>query len=131
MADFNTIRDVRTDIAVDQNTSPKLDWRMALEAAGGDRLLLREILQALVEECPDDLDHLEKAQYAGDEEQFGRSVHTIKGYLRLFGPCAAETLADQLEATGINAREELLADFRQQIEAVLRSVQLSLASQQG
>ena len=59
-----------------------VDWDAALEVVGGDRELLGEILEAVVEECPQQFALLEKSIAEQDSGTARRAAHTILGNMR-------------------------------------------------
>jgi signal transduction histidine kinase/DNA-binding response OmpR family regulator len=104
----------------------QIDWSVALEAVGGDRQLLRDVLADVLRECPVLLGYADQAARESDAGLLRRAAHTIRGNLRLFGALTAADLAQQLEAIGQNGScdgaQHLLAGFRQEVEAVLEEV---------
>ncbi len=75
-----------------------LDWESALAAVGGDRELLGEVVDAMVQECPERLNDIDKAIAQNDAASLRRAAHTIKGVLRMFGDTPAGDLAAKMEA---------------------------------
>ena len=77
-----------------------LDLSQALKATEGDVILLREVIQAFLDEYPSLLTEIEGAIQAGDAVAVQRASHTISGTLRLFGEVAPRQLSRELEAIG-------------------------------
>lgn len=81
-------------------TNRRLDWSVALAAVDGDRELLREIIEAFMEECPRLMREIESAVGRTDVDTLRRAAHTVKGGLRTFGAGTAQDLAEKLEQMG-------------------------------
>jgi two-component system, sensor histidine kinase and response regulator len=111
------------DDSLAQGSDSPLDWEVAVEAAGGDRELLREVLASVIEECPRCLDQANQAIRESDAKSLRLAAHTIKGHLRLFGSTRAGDLAERLENDGCEGANELLMKLRRETEAVLREIQ--------
>jgi two-component system sensor histidine kinase/response regulator len=83
-----------------QNPEPPIDWETALETVGGDRELLKDLLQTFLEECPLLMSQLREAMVRGDTPVFQRTAHTLKGATSSLGIKPAAELALQLETFG-------------------------------
>jgi PAS domain S-box-containing protein len=101
----------------------ELDWEQARAAVGGDEQLLREVLQAFLDECPQTLATIESSIQSGDAKTLRRAAHTMKGGLRFFGTTEAGTAAQGLEmqaAEGnLDGVNEGLGQLRQALDQVL------------
>ena len=109
--------------AADANAE-RIDWSAALATVGGDRELLRDVVDAFLQEGPRLLGELRKAAVDSDAEGLRRAVHTLKASLRYLG---AETLFDravELEAIG---REGRLADVAAALVRFDKPLELLLA----
>jgi len=73
------------------------DWSTALATVQGSEALLREIIEAFLEETPRQVDAIHKALAESDAATLRRAAHTIKGALRYFGAQKAFDLASQVE----------------------------------
>ncbi len=75
----------------------RLNWSEAMESVGQDQELLREVMEALLEETREMAERLPHsiAEHKGEEAQ--RLAHTIKGSFRMFRPCQTHELAERLE----------------------------------
>jgi len=100
-----------------------IDWSVALETVGGDRPLLREIVDAFLQEAPPLLAELRAAADAADGERLRRTAHTLKASLRYLG---AQQLADQAFALETHGREghvvealSLLSSFHESLTRIL------------
>ena len=104
-----------------------LDWNVALECVGGDRELLREVCDTIIEECPRCLAQLDQALRDSDAHAMRLAAHTIRGQLRLFGTTRGEALAAELEKLGSQGRfsgaAELVAELRLAWESALHQMQ--------
>lgn len=76
------------------------DKAQALAHLGGNELLLAEVAQIFLEDCPKMRDDLSQAIAAGDAVGLCRAAHTIKGSVDLFSATAARTAALKLEEIG-------------------------------
>ena len=75
--------------AVSETVTPAsgggIDWGVALASVQGDEDLLREIIEAFLEEAPKQVAALDQGMAAGDAVVVRRAAHTIKGASRYFG----------------------------------------------
>jgi CheY-like chemotaxis protein/HPt (histidine-containing phosphotransfer) domain-containing protein len=74
-----------------------INWEEALEICAGDHALLREIIEAFLEEQPRRMQEIRTAIDTRDFELLGRAAHTIKGSMRYFSASAAFDRAFGLE----------------------------------
>jgi len=84
--------------------APAFSAQEALERAGGDREMLREIAQLLLEDAPPKVEELRKARAAGDLPAVKRLAHGLKGAVsNLGGLQMAEALRMVELSTSIGA----------------------------
>ncbi len=57
----------------------ELDWSIAMDAVDGDSRLLRDVIEAFLEELPVLLEGLQRAIANSDMDSLGRTAHTLKG----------------------------------------------------
>jgi PAS domain S-box-containing protein len=74
-----------------------LDWSEALSAVNGDEQLLRDVVEAFLDESPRVMGEIRNSIDAGDATVLRRAAHTLKGSVRLFGAHQANELAYRLE----------------------------------
>jgi len=74
-----------------------VDLEHALKCVQGDRRLLASVIEAWLEECPQQLAQVRSALDGEDLATAARAAHTVKGSLRLFGETGAFDLALKLE----------------------------------
>ena len=121
------------NVSLSAETSTTLDWNTALESAGGDRDLLREVLAAMIEECPRCVDQLECAIRESDAALLQRAAHTVKGSLRIFGTTRTGELAQLLETMGqsgcCDGADDLLPSLRHAVEQVVQEVRDNVLSE--
>lgn len=79
-----------------------LDRDFLLNNVGGDRELLREILDLFFETSDEILDAVRAAVKSADHESLHRSAHQLKGALANVGAEAAAEAARELESLGRN-----------------------------
>lgn len=72
----------------------------ALKSTDGDAELLRDVVEAFLEESPTLLAQLEHAIPQANYVDVRRASHTLKGTLRLFGSTPSRDLAADLEEMG-------------------------------
>jgi signal transduction histidine kinase/DNA-binding response OmpR family regulator/HPt (histidine-containing phosphotransfer) domain-containing protein len=84
-----------------------IDWGIALAAVDGDSHLLRDVVEAFLEEYPALLRQIRQAVADSDANLLRRSAHTLKGAVRTFGVESVGSAAAELEDMG--RRRELAA----------------------
>ncbi len=77
-----------------------VDWHEALHSVNGDRRLLRDIVEAFLDESPRLLATIRQAIDKRDAKTLQRAAHTLKGSTRYFGAAHASEMALQLETMG-------------------------------
>ncbi len=86
--------------SLDSTLADVIDWNVALEAVGGRRDLLAELIEIFVAEYSTTLNAIRNAIDSGDAKALRMSEHQMKGSLRYFGKTAASELARRLEDLG-------------------------------
>jgi PAS domain S-box-containing protein len=125
---YQTIDDLmgrrRSAAAADEPSRPaadnEFDWSVALATVQGSEELLREIIEAFLEETPRQLSAVHKALAESDAPGLRRAAHTIKGALRYFGAEAAFGRALEVETQAHNGD---LAGIRPAIEKLERELE--------
>jgi HPt (histidine-containing phosphotransfer) domain-containing protein len=96
-----------------------IDWNAALRTCSGDHGLLRDIVQAFLEEHPRRIDEIRKGIDTADFELLNRAAHTIKGSMRYFSADAVFDRAYALEQMGaektLHGAEELFGLLKQEL----------------
>ena len=82
------------------HSSEIINWSDALESVNGDRELLIEVVQVLVDDLERLQDGIAEAVEGADAEGLRRAGHTMKGSLRFLGNTEAQQLAQRLEEMG-------------------------------
>jgi HPt (histidine-containing phosphotransfer) domain-containing protein len=77
-----------------------VDWHEALHSVNGDRRLLRDIVEAFLDESPRLLATMRRAIEKQDGRTLQRAAHTLKGSTGYFGATHASEMALQLETMG-------------------------------
>lgn len=79
-----------------------LDWNraFALEQAGDDEEMLRELLDLLRDASRDDLERIREGVAVGDGEAAGQAAHSIKGAAASLGMTGLSRLAHEIEKAG-------------------------------
>ncbi|RIK75689.1 MAG: hypothetical protein DCC68_20815 [Planctomycetota bacterium] len=97
----------------------RLDLSVAMEAVQGDKGLLKELIQAFLDECPGLIEDIRGAIERRDGSALQLSAHRLKGSMRYFGATRAFDQAYILESLGregdLQAAAEPLAAVRQEI----------------
>ncbi len=113
-----------------------LDLSVAMEAVQGDRSLLKELIQAFLEECPGLIEDISGAIDRRDGDALRLSAHRLKGSMRYFGATRAFDQAYILESLGrdgsldgdIKAADEPLSAVRQEIAGLQPALEAYVAS---
>jgi PAS domain S-box-containing protein len=105
-----------------------VNWDEALDAVGGDRQILKTLIESLVEEAPAMLDAIQRAVRAGDTPALRLAAHTLKGAVRYFGATAVFKSAFRLEGMGqdgdLETAPEVLAALESSMEQFLAALAL-------
>ncbi len=125
----------RGNLAVAAPASPGevacLDWQGALEKLDGDEVLLLELADMFLDQCPSLVADIEAAIAAEEAEVLQRAAHTLKGSAQVIGGRAVATAALVLENMGreqdTGAAAAALADLKQEAAAL----SAALASMRG
>jgi two-component system, sensor histidine kinase and response regulator len=100
-----------------------IDWNAALKICAGDHALLRDLVQAFLEEHPRRIDEIRRAIDSADWELLHRAAHTIKGSMRYFGASAVFDRAFGLEQLAarqsLEGAEEIFALLKQELAKLL------------
>ncbi len=109
----------RFSTRVSSELSSPVDLTQALESVDGDRLLLKDLVDAFIEECPDRLIQLQGVIKKRDYDQIEKWAHSLKGTVGNFGATKAYKLAQTLEIMG--RKEEITGamDVLKQLEREL------------
>jgi HPt (histidine-containing phosphotransfer) domain-containing protein len=109
----------------------QIDWPAARAVVEGDEALLRNLVEAVLEELPPLLEQLEQAICNGDAATARRAAHTIKGAVRTFDPTEVIDLAGRLEAQGkagtLDNAVELFDRLKQQLQGVTHELAAHLS----
>ncbi|MCC7425080.1 MAG: PAS domain S-box protein [Planctomycetaceae bacterium] len=92
-------------------------WDVALEGVGGDRSLLREVVEAFCQEAPTHLRGIAEGAAHNDAKLLSRSAHTLKGGLRFLGVESVASVAESLEKAAKAGRTQ---GHERQIETLER-----------
>ncbi len=104
----------------------RLNWNRALRFVANDQDLLREVLAAFVEECPDLQARLRQAADSEDWLTVAKTSHTLQAALRLFGGDVldlAVALEDRCKRGQTDESRVLFEKFSGELENVLAEVQ--------
>jgi CheY-like chemotaxis protein/HPt (histidine-containing phosphotransfer) domain-containing protein len=104
--------DSGTDAEKTELTS-MIDWPEALEIAAGDEELLRDLLAAVLEECPLQVAALDSAIAEANVKSARRAAHTILGNMRTV---AAEDAIEQAGTVELLARDGKFDSIGESVE---------------
>jgi two-component system, sensor histidine kinase and response regulator len=99
-----------------------VDWNAALVVVGGDRELLGEILQAIIEECPQQFVSLEKSISEQDSSTARRAAHTILGNMRAIEATNAMDKAGVVEDLAKDSKFDAIAEPVEELRDATNSV---------
>lgn len=103
----------------DKPSADVMDWDEAIKTCGGDHALLRDIVEAFLEEGPRRVAEIRKAIDTSDFELLGRAAHTIKGSMRYFKAQTVFEWSHALEQLGqentLDGAEEIFLLLRQEL----------------
>ena len=107
----------------DEDSSlPVIDWNVALRTVGRDRSLLRDVVDASLEELPTLLQQLEQQVASANAAEISRVAHTIKGTGRTFGAAQLMHAARNLEESAVRGElqgsEQQLVLVRSAVESL-------------
>ena len=94
----------------------EIDWHMARRAVNEDEELLKQVLEAFLEEGPQLLVSMQESVIARDLKRFQRTTHTLKSGLRMFG---IMSLAEDVERLELAAKNQ---DLPEEASGVLIAV---------
>ncbi len=111
-----------------ESSAGRFDPTVAAARLGGDRRLLREMLDLFLAECPGMMSEIRRAIEARDAEALRRAAHALKGSVANFGASRPVEAARTLEKLGIdrdlagaaaalNALQIALDEFRREASA--------------
>lgn len=112
-----------------------LDWELALSVCHNDVALLRDIVEAFVEEEPLRIAEIRRAIAEEDYELLTRAAHTIKGAMRYFGATEVFERAYVLEKLGaarsLEGADEALQKLQQELARLMSLLVDYLAGKGG
>ena len=127
-APSNEIADADIDRAL-----PVVDWEAALETVGGDRALLRDVVNLTRQEIPKLRRALEAAIQANDAKTTQRVAHTIKGEASAIAAGMTQKAAAAIEESAANddlaLASEQLPRLGEAIDHLIRECGDSLANE--
>jgi len=99
-----------------------IDWSTALNFVQGDRGLLREVVEAFLDECPALMQQIHTSIEQHDGPTLRRAAHTMKGSARYFGAAVAVDVSFELECMGRDEAFEAAGECVGRLEQVLGNV---------
>ena len=109
-----------------ESDSDIVDWDGALQSVGGSEGLLRDVVQAFLDDAPRLLDLVQGAVRDNDPPALGRAAHTLKGAMLFLHTDLPFSLAASLEAMGtegdLSAAADTLRDLEGQMDQLVTSL---------
>ncbi len=103
-----------------------IDLQFSLKRLGGDRVLLREIVQIFFEDSPKLLQELAGAFKASDSTSVRQAAHALKGLVSNFGENEAVELIRKVELAAkeddMNSSRHDFSAFRDKYETLHREL---------
>ncbi len=99
-----------------------IDWEGVLQRVGGDRDLMREVIEAFLEEVPASLRQLDEAIGQGQPSEVRRLAHTVKNALATLGAASSKDTAFELEQAGGDGKLSAAKDLLNKLESEVRQV---------
>lgn len=107
---------------------PSFDRKAVLVNFGGDAGLLREIVEAFLEEYPSQLNRIRDGVARSDAAELREGAHSLKGAVSNFGPNEALDLAEQLELKGRDENLDGAEAVVKQLERAIEELREALES---
>ena len=109
--------------AAEVPAGPQWDRSHALEVVGGDPDLLKDVIEAFLQECPLLVERIGEAIVRSDTDSLRRAAHTVKSGLWNFGAEQSSELAARLEEMGrcreLKDAAETLATLRARLDRLV------------
>ncbi|MFP4501599.1 MAG: Hpt domain-containing protein [Candidatus Hydrogenedentota bacterium] len=108
--------------------APDFDRLAAMEAVGGDAILLQETVEIFLEDTPGDIARLQSLLAAGDWQGAARASHSVKGAAATVGAARLRALALVMEGaaqSGDAAQSAALAPLLDEAYAGFRRAALA------
>jgi HPt (histidine-containing phosphotransfer) domain-containing protein len=103
-----------------------VNWAEALRTAQGNRMVLKSMTEAALEEVPQLMTAIRQAIANGDHAKLRFAAHTLKGSMRYFGACQVCERAVKLEDMGRKGQlvdpEAILADLEGEIARLIAAL---------
>ena len=77
-----------------------IDWPQAFETVGGERSLLKELIEVFLAERPQMMERINRSAVGGQSQNLRVSAHSLKGALAHLGAREASSMAGMLETMG-------------------------------
>ncbi|MHC4470767.1 MAG: response regulator [Planctomycetota bacterium] len=119
---FETIGSVLNVGEAAGRAQAEVDWSFALDALGGDRDLLKTVVECALTESSRLMTEIREAVDRGDGDGLHLAAHTLVGTLRYFGDGGAVEHARRLERMGKEDEMEGAAEIRSSLEEEMKRV---------
>ncbi len=112
----------RQDEEASEDESERIDFAAALEAVGGDKDLLVELIDLFLEDFPGQLEEMKKATEGGDSENTAARAHSIKGAAGNLALKRVQELAIEVEKMSTAGNLKGVARLIEDLEAELQNL---------
>ena len=100
-----------------------VDWSLALQIVNDDHQLLKEVVQAFLDDVPRLMDEIHRAVETDDAAVLCGAAHSLKGSMLFPGSTPTFELAQQLETCGaegaLSSAGESLVTFEQEMDLLI------------
>ena len=98
---FHRSKEIAAASETDQPADRELDWETALNTAGGDQDLLRELIGVFLGEAPQLFGQLQACAERKDAQALAQSAHTLKGACLFLNPLETKTCVEKIEQMAV------------------------------
>jgi PAS domain S-box-containing protein len=106
----------------------RLDEGALLAAYGGNRTVLREVIEVFLAECPRTIETIREALERNDASQLAAAAHALKGSVGLFVQTGPYEVARQLELAGRSGRLDRVGPMVAELEAGMAALEAALSA---
>ena len=104
----------------------EIDWSVPLLGVGGDKELLRQVIEICIEDSPPLMDEMKQAIDRGDAPELNRVAHNLKGSLLFLGQVKPCQHAQNLEIMGADNRLDEAMEAYKELKDSMDSLCLAL-----
>ncbi len=109
-----------------QKPNGLVNWELSLSVAGGDRKLLRDVVEACLEDWPRWMQDFERGLAQQEAPVFRRAAHSLRGACRTFGLEPLVVPAQELETLALAGNLTVAGQLLDSVRPVLQACQAEL-----